>query len=66
MWDLGESSAQVDELVTNLKGLDGLNYKDEAQQFSVYYDRTLDTSPENRRHKRKTVTLELRYHKIIQ
>lgn len=64
VWDLGESSAQVDEIVTSLKELDGLNYKDHLQQFSLYYDRNLDTSPEDRRHKRKTVTLELRYHKI--
>ena len=62
IWDLNESSQEIDEIMTELKRLDGKCYTDEDMQFSLYYDRTLDTSPEDRNHKRMNVTFELRYH----
>lgn len=62
VWDNNSSSANVDEIVADLKrNLEGLRYIDDEIQFVLYYDRMLDTDSEDKTLKRKTVSFELRY-----
>lgn len=62
VWDKSTSSKKVDDITKDLiKKLDLTGYIDEEIQYSLYFDRTVDTGSEDKTLKRKTVIFELRY-----
>lgn len=62
VWDKNQSSRAVDELLSKInKALNMTSYIDDKIQYSLYYDRKLDTGSDDKTLKRKTIVFELRY-----
>lgn len=62
VWDKNTSSKRVDELLSQInKKLNMTNYIDDKIQFSLFYDRTINSGSEDKTLKRKTIIFELRY-----
>jgi len=60
VWDKSQTTVNIDELERKLKKLDKTNYIDENIQFTMYYDRTINTKSEHIELKRYTVMFEIR------
>nr|DAK86830.1 MAG TPA: Protein of unknown function (DUF3168) [Caudoviricetes sp.] len=60
VWDKSQTTVNIDELERKLKKLDKTSYIDENIQFTMYYDRTINTKSEHIELKRYTVMFEIR------
>lgn len=60
VWDKSQTTVNIDELERKLKKLDKTSYIDENIQFTMYYDRTINTKSEHIELKRYTVIFEIR------
>ncbi len=60
IWDKRDHSENVESIEKSLRNLDKTLYIDEHIQFSMHYDRTINTKSEDKNWKRKTVTFEVR------
>ena len=60
VWDKSENTVNIDELEKKLKKLVKATYIDENIQFTMYYDRTINTKSEHLELKRYTVMFGIR------
>nr|DAY22807.1 MAG TPA: PORTAL PROTEIN, 15 PROTEIN, HEAD PROTEIN, VIRAL INFECTION, TAILED.2A [Caudoviricetes sp.] len=60
IWDKSETTRNIDDLEKKLKKIDKTTYIDENIQFTMYYDRTINTKSEHLELKRYTVMFEIR------
>ena len=60
IWDKSDTTIKIDELEERLKKLDKTTYINENIQFTMYYDRTINTKSEHIELKRYTVMFEIR------
>lgn len=60
IWDRGETTRIIDDFAKKLKKLDAETYIDKNLQYSMYFDRILNTKSEHKDLKRKTLVFELR------
>ena len=60
VWDKSTTTVNVDDISSKLKKLDKTSYIDENVQFSLHFDRILNTKSESEQWQRYTVVFELR------
>lgn len=60
LWDKSETTINIDELAKKIKKLDKITYIDENIQFTMYYERIINTKSEHIELKRYTMIFEIR------
>ena len=60
VWDKSETTETIDELSSKLKKLDKTSYIDENIQFTMHFDRLLNSKSEHKELKRYTMIFEVR------
>lgn len=60
VWDKSETTETIDELSSKLKKLDKTSYIDENIQFTMHFDRILNTKSEHKELKRYTCIFQVR------
>lgn len=60
VWDKAETTENIDDIEKKLRTLNKLNYIDDDIQFTMYFDRVINTKSEHKELKRYTIIFEIK------